>query len=67
MSQFFSIKFFTNLFLLKIPLTEEDLQMKTYGNLYRKLATTTSDIPIGIYRTEKQDKINEDRLVNRIK
>ena len=37
--------------------------MKTYGNLYRKLATTTSDIPIGIYRTEKQDKINEDRLV----
>lgn len=52
-----------NVFILKIPLTEEDVKLLTYGNLYRKLATTTAEIPIGIYRTEKQEKIKEDRLV----
>ena len=47
-----------------MPLTDEDVKMQTYGNLYRKIAITTSEIPIGIYRAEKQtDKINEDRLV----
>jgi hypothetical protein len=25
--------------------------IKTYGNLYKKLAFTTGEIPIGIYRT----------------
>lgn len=29
--------------------------IKTYGNLYRKLTSTTGEIPIGIYRTHKQD------------
>ena len=28
--------------------------IKTYGNLYQKLVSTTGEIPIGIYRTLEQ-------------
>lgn len=31
----------------------------TYGNLFRKLTSTTGEIPIGIYRTEKQHEFNK--------
>jgi len=38
--------------------------LNTYGNLYKKLITTTGEIPIGLYRTineenqKKQEKQN---------
>ena len=39
--------------------------MKTYGNLYRKLTSTTGEIPIGIYRTKQYFKTpNIDNLVS---
>jgi hypothetical protein len=41
--------------LTSIPLTDEDMWIRTYGNLYKKLTVTTGEIPIGIYRTERQD------------
>ncbi|CAF1054179.1 unnamed protein product, partial [Brachionus calyciflorus] len=40
--------------LTSIPLTEDDMWLRTYGNLYRKLITTTGEIPIGLYRTQSQ-------------
>ena len=38
--------------LTSIPLTEEDMWIKTYGNLYKKLISTSGEIPIGLYRTK---------------
>jgi hypothetical protein len=35
--------------------------MKTYGNLYRKLITTTGEIPIGLYRTNFYAKTQHNR------
>lgn len=34
----------------------EDLWLKTYGRLYQRLCSTTCEIPIGIYRTQKLEK-----------
>lgn len=45
--------------LSSIPLTEEDMWLKTYGNLYKKLAHTTFEIPIGLYRTNNDDTRRE--------
>jgi len=36
--------------ITSLPLTLSDMWIKTYGNLYRKLVTTTGEIPIGLYR-----------------
>ena len=33
--------------------------LKTYGNLYKKLAHTTYEIPIGLYRTNNDDTRRE--------
>ena len=33
--------------------------LKTYGNLYKKLAHTTFEIPIGIYRTNNEETRRE--------
>ncbi len=45
-------------------MTDEDVALETYGNLYKKMATASNEIPIGIYRTEKRDQLNKDRLVS---
>lgn len=37
--------------------------IKTYGNLYRKLITTTGEIPIGVYRTLHKEKNKLNRLI----
>lgn len=37
--------------------------IKTYGNLYRKLITTTGEIPIGIYRTLNKEKTKYSRHI----
>lgn len=41
-----------------MKLTNEDMWIKTYGRLYQKLGSTTCEIPIGIYRTQKQISSN---------
>lgn len=41
--------------LTSIPLTSDDMWIKTYGNLYKKLITTSGEIPIGLYRTKKDE------------
>ncbi|XP_075473050.1 potassium channel subfamily T member 2 isoform X1 [Ascaphus truei] len=40
-------------FLCSMKITEDDLWIRTYGRLYQKLCSSTGDIPIGIYRTER--------------
>ncbi|KAF8786962.1 Potassium channel subfamily T member 2 like protein [Argiope bruennichi] len=40
-------------FLSSIRITKDDLWIKTYGRLYQKLSSTTYEIPIGVYRTQK--------------
>ena len=50
--------------ITSLPLTISDMWIKTYGNLYRKLVTTTGEIPIGLYRfldEEENPKPNYDR------
>lgn len=37
-----------------MKLTSDDMWIHTYGRLYQKLGSTTCEIPIGIYRTQKQ-------------
>lgn len=41
--------------LFQIPLTMDDMWLSSYGNLYRKLITTTGEIPIGLYRTISEE------------
>ena len=41
-----------------MPLSKNDLWIKTFGNLYKKLAFTTGEILIGLLRTIK-DNDNE--------
>ena len=41
---------------MKLPITENDMWIKTYGNLYRKLMLTTGEIPIGLYKTIINEK-----------
>ncbi|XP_054711041.1 potassium channel subfamily T member 1-like [Uloborus diversus] len=42
-------------FLSSIRITKDDLWMKTYGRLYQKLSSSTYEIPIGVYRTQKSN------------
>lgn len=42
------------MYKIQMKLTNEDMWIKTYGRLYQKLGSTTCEIPIGIYRTQKQ-------------
>jgi hypothetical protein len=37
--------------------------IKTYGNLYKKLVSTTGEIPIGIYRSLIKEKPKYQRLI----
>src|SRR6218665_2010391 len=39
---------------LQMKLTSDDMWIHTYGRLYQKLGSTSCEIPIGIYRTQKQ-------------
>ncbi|KAI4821134.1 hypothetical protein KUCAC02_029082 [Chaenocephalus aceratus] len=39
-------------YLCAMKITEEDLWIRTYGRLFQKLCSSSSEIPIGIYRTE---------------
>ncbi|XP_067376353.1 potassium channel subfamily T member 1 isoform X13 [Channa argus] len=39
-------------YLCVMKVTEEDLWIRTYGRLFQKLCSSSSEIPIGIYRTE---------------
>uniref|UniRef100_A0A8C1W039 Si:dkey-21e5.1 n=1 Tax=Cyprinus carpio TaxID=7962 RepID=A0A8C1W039_CYPCA len=39
-------------YLCAMKVTEEDLWIRTYGRLFQKLCSSSSEIPIGIYRTE---------------
>ena len=39
---------------IQMTITKEDLWIRTYGRLYQKLCSTTCEIPLGIYRTQKQ-------------
>ncbi|XP_033098187.1 potassium channel subfamily T member 2-like isoform X2 [Anneissia japonica] len=41
-------------YLCELPITPEDLWIRTYGRLYQKLCSTSHEIPIGIYRTVGQ-------------
>jgi hypothetical protein len=34
-----------------MEITHENIWIRTYGRLFRRLCTTTYDIPIGLYRT----------------
>ena len=36
-------------------LNEEDIWLKNYGNLYRKLSIENGEIPIGLYRTVEKE------------
>ncbi|KFM67331.1 Potassium channel subfamily T member 1, partial [Stegodyphus mimosarum] len=40
-------------FLSSIRITKDDMWIKTYGRLYQKLSSTTYEIPIGVYRTQR--------------
>ncbi|CAD5111556.1 DgyrCDS858 [Dimorphilus gyrociliatus] len=42
--------------LSSMRIKPEDLWLKTYGRLYQRLCSTTCEIPIGIYRTQKLEK-----------
>ena len=37
-----------------MKITEDDLWIRTYARLYRKLYSFIGNIPIGVYRTESQ-------------
>ncbi|XP_071947875.1 potassium channel subfamily T member 2-like [Antedon mediterranea] len=42
-------------YLAELPITAEDMWIRTYGRLYQKLCSTSHEIPIGIYRTVGQN------------
>ncbi|ESO05295.1 hypothetical protein HELRODRAFT_111253 [Helobdella robusta] len=48
----------------QIRLSESNLNVCTYGRLYQKLSSTTFQVPIGIYRTENQDKWSIFHVIN---
>ena len=54
-------------FLSSIRITSDDLWIRTYGRLYQKLCSTSSEIPIGIYRTQKIGNNAEENVSNRKK
>ena len=37
--------------------------IKTYGNLYKKLVSTTGEIPIGIYRSQVKETPKYQRFI----
>ncbi|MFT7805025.1 potassium channel subfamily T member 1-like isoform X1 [Arapaima gigas] len=39
-------------YLCAVKVTEDDLWIRTYGRLFQKLCSSSTEIPIGIYRTE---------------
>jgi len=47
----------------QIPLVQDDMWLRTYGNLYKKLITTTGEIPIGIYRTKFSENNRQQRHI----
>ncbi|KAI1716329.1 calcium-activated BK potassium channel alpha subunit domain-containing protein [Ditylenchus destructor] len=50
-------------YLSFITITEEDLWIRTYGCLYKKLCSSASDIPIGIFRSEKMKNVNSNNAL----
>ncbi|KAM9206753.1 potassium channel subfamily T member 1 isoform 2-T2 [Dugong dugon] len=39
-------------YLCAMKISEDDLWIRTYGRLFQKLCSSSSEVPIGIYRTE---------------
>lgn len=50
---------------LKKKITQQDNWIRTYGRLYQSLCSTTHEIPIGIYRTDKITNIDTEIAVNK--